>query len=156
MIKSFCTLFLIGYTITLHAAFIVEDAETGTMKNSLGGDWASYNDGYSVISITPDASPAYAGNYCKRLNWTINAGSGSPYAGAATALNSGWTGVDLSAYYGVRFFARGNGTYAVSLGTDQTRVESNHYSKEITITSEWRLYELPFLLFAQTWGNTKP
>ena len=29
MIKSFCTLFLIGVTITLHAAFLVEDAETG-------------------------------------------------------------------------------------------------------------------------------
>jgi len=155
MTKSFCTLFLIGITINLYAAFLVEDAETGTLTNSLGGEWATYSDGFSVITITPDASPAYAGNYCKRLDWTINAGSGSPYAGAASALNSEWTGVDLSAYYGVRFYARGNGTYAINLGTDQTRAESNHYSKEITITPEWRLYELPFVLFAQTWGEPK-
>lgn len=156
MKKSLCTLFLISLAITLHAAFLVEDAETGTITNSLGGDWGTYSDGYSMITITPDASPAYAGNYCKRLTWTINAGSGSPYAGAATALNSSWTGVDMSAYYGVRFYARGNGTYAVNLGTDQTRTENNHYSKEITITSEWKLYELPFVLFTQTWGNVKP
>jgi endoglucanase len=56
----------------------------------------------------------------------------------------------------VRFYARGNGRYAVNLGTDQTRAENNHYSKEITITSEWKLYELPFVLLTQTWGEAKP
>jgi hypothetical protein len=97
MKKSFCTLLLIYVTITLHAAFLVEVAETGTMNNSLGGVWATYNDGFSVITITPDASPAYAGDYCKQLNWTINAGGVSPVAGAATSMNSGWTGMDFSA-----------------------------------------------------------
>ena len=71
-------------------------------------------------------------------------------------LNSGWIGVALSGYYGVRFYARGNGRYDVSLATDQTREGNNHYVKPINLTSEWTLYELPFSHFAQTWGQSQP
>ncbi len=156
MKKVLHSLSLICFTFTLQAALLVEDGETGTTSNSIGGVWATYNDGYSVLTIKADGSPAYEGNYCKQLNWTINEGSSSPYAGATTSMNGGWTGIDLSAYYGVRFYARGNGSYEVNIGTDQTRAENNHYSKEITVTPEWRLYELPFVLFTQKWGTPGP
>lgn len=140
----------------LHAYLLVDNAETGTYINTLGGTWLKFDDGFSTTVFTPNISPGYTGTYCRLFEWTIKTGSSNPYAGATTSLNSGWTGVDLSSYYGVRFYARGNGRYEISLATNQTQAGNNHYVKSINLTSEWTLYELPFSQFAQIWGEPKP
>jgi hypothetical protein len=153
-ITALVTLLLV--TSTLHAAYLVDDAETDTSTNTLEGAWVSYTDGYSTIAFTPNASPGQAGNYCRMLDWTFNIGASTLFAGAVTSLNAGWTGVDLSAYKGVRFYARGYGLYEISIGTDQTRAENNHYAKWVHISQEWTLYELPFSQFIQSWGTSQP
>jgi endoglucanase len=140
----------------LHASYLVDNAETGTNANTLGGTWVKFDDGFSTTVFTPNSSPGYTGTYCRLFEWTIKTGSSSPYAGATTSLNSAWSGVDLSRFYGVRFHARGNGRYDISLATNQTRSGNNHYVKSINLTSEWTLYELPFSQFAQTWGQPQP
>ena len=145
------------FSTALHALMLVDDCETGTLTNSLGGVWQAVNDGYSSITFTPNASPAYAGNYCRQMDWFYRAGnSNGAYVIAQTSLDSGWTGVDLSAYYGVRFYAKGTGSYYAELPINGTRTTFNHYTKLFIPAASWQLYELPFSQFAQTWGTPVP
>jgi endoglucanase len=154
--KKLILIFLFISPLKLHASLLVDNAETGTNTNTLGGTWQKFSDQYSSTSFTPNVSPGYTGTYCRLFEWTINTGSSGPYAQTQTGLNPGWTGVNLSQYFGVRFYAKGSGRYEISLATDQTQADNNHYVKAINLTSEWRLYELPFSQFAQTWGTQKP
>jgi endoglucanase len=142
--------------VSARAAYFVDGAETGTLINSIGGEWVTYNDGYSTISFVPGETGAYAGTYCRRLNWSLNAGVTDQYAGASTGLNAGWTGVDLSAFAGVRFYARGAGSYEVGIGTGQTRAQGNHYTGTLNPSASWLLYEIPFSSLAQVWGTARP
>jgi endoglucanase len=151
---AFILLFLIP--LKIFASLLVDNAESGTTINTRGGAWIKYNDSCSGTSFTPNVSPGYAGIYCRLFEWTFNTGGSSMYAGSTTGLNSGWTGENVSSYRGVRFYAKGTGRYEISLATDQTRSENNHYVKAINVTPEWKLYELPFSQFAQTWGTPKP
>ncbi|MGE5846400.1 MAG: glycoside hydrolase family 9 protein, partial [Ignavibacteria bacterium] len=143
-------------SLNVYGSLQVDDAETGTITNSLGGTWIKFNDEFSTTNFTPDQSPGYTGLYCRLFEWAFNSRSSGPYAGTLTSLNSSWTGVNLSPYYGIRFYAKGNGRYEITLPTDLTRNENNHYLKAINLTEEWKLYELPFSRFAQTWGTPQP
>ncbi|MGD0337224.1 MAG: glycoside hydrolase family 9 protein [Bacteroidota bacterium] len=154
--KKLILILLFLHPLKLCAVLPVDNAETGTNTNTLGGAWITFNDEFSSTVFTPNVSPGYTGTYCRLFEWMFNAGSSGPFAGASTGLNSSWTGVDLGQYFGVRFYARGNGRYDISLATNQTRTDNNHYVKTINLTSEWKLYELPFSQFAQTWGPPKP
>jgi endoglucanase len=157
IMKNILLIVLLISPLKLYASpFVVDDAETGTTTNTLGGTWIKFNDSSSTTVFTPNAFPGYTGMYCRLFEWIINTGSSAPYAGTQTGLNSSWAGVDLRQYVGVRFYAKGNGRYEVSLPTDQTRADNNHYVKAINVTPEWKLYELPFSQFAQTWGTPKP
>ncbi len=140
-------------TVSSHAALLIDDAETGTAVNTLNGNWITYNDGHSSATFIPDSAPAYAGSYSRRMDWEMISGSTDLFAGTACGLNSSWAAVDMSAYYGLRFYAKGSGDYAVYAGEEETRADNNHYSVSITLTSSWKLYELPFSGFAQTWGT---
>ncbi|RPH37609.1 T9SS C-terminal target domain-containing protein, partial [bacterium] len=140
----------------LHAAWLVDNAETGANTNSRGGNWVKFDDGFSTTVFTPDVSPGHSGTYCRLFQWTIKTGSASPFAGAISSLNAGWNGEDLHTFYGIRFYARGTGRYDISLATDRTRSGNNHYVKSVNLTSEWTLYEMPFSQFAQTWGQSQP
>ena len=145
------------FSAALRAALLVDDCETGTLVNSLGGAWQALNDGYSSITFTPNASPAYAGNYCRQMDWFYGAGNpNGPYAQAQTPLNNSWGYVNLSAYYGVRFYAKGTAAYDAELPIQGTSTTYNHYSKLFVPTASWQLYELPFFRFAQTWGTPVP
>jgi endoglucanase len=136
---------------TLHAALLFDNAELAA--NNLGGSWVSYNDGYSSITMTVNSAPGYAGNYCRRLDWTILAGNTGPFVGAASGLNSGWNDYDLSPYYGVRFYAKGGGGHEIILAEEETRTQNNHYSKPLSLTTSWQYFEVPFTQFTQTWGT---
>jgi endoglucanase len=154
--KNLILILLLISPLKLYASLLVDNAETGTTTNTIGGTWITFNDPFSSTTFTPNISPGNAGTYCRLFDWTMNTGSSAPYAAAQTGLNSSWTGVNLSQYVGVRFYAKGSGRYEVSLPTDQTRAGNNHYVKAFNVTSDWKLYELPFSQFAQTWGTPKP
>lgn len=156
MKRIFYVLLLAALALPLQAAYFVDGAETGTPANELGGSWITYTDGYSSVTFTPNDTGSYAGNYCRRMNWTMITGAVNHYAGAAAGLNASWSDTDLSAYYGLRFYAKGSGTIAVNIAEEETRTETNHYTAPITLTSSWKLYELPFSGFTQTWGTPKP
>lgn len=156
MKKIMLVILALAAVFPLYAVHVVDSAETGTLTNDAGGSWIDYDDGYSTISFIPAESGPYAGTYCRRLNWALNAGAADQYAGATTGLNAGWTGVDMTSYAGVRFYAKGSGGYEVGIGTNQTRTESNHYAASVNPTAGWQLYEIPFSSLAQTWGTPRP
>ncbi len=151
--KNCMVLLLLVWSCSVtRASFLVDNAETGTDTNSLGGVWLKFDDGVSTTQFTPDVSPGHAGSYCRSFAWTLKTNT-NPYATALTGLNLAWTGVNLSGFFGVRFYARGTGRYNIGLATDQTRSGNNHYAKAVNLTSDWTLYELPYSQFAQFWGT---
>lgn len=155
MIARYCASLVNTLCNNSSASLLLDDAETGTMNNKLGGAWQTYNDGYSSVTFTPDSAPGYEGNYCRRMDWEIKAGSSGPYAGTVCSLNAAWSDVDMSAYSGLRFYAKGSGNYQIIIAEEETRTENNHYTLPITLTSSWQLFELPFSGFTQTWGTPK-
>ncbi len=157
MKKIILSAIMIIMTVHSYAALLVDDAETGTLTNTLGGPWQTYADASSSVTFTPDESPPFAGNYCRKLSWGLGSGP-DQYAGAVTALNASWDSVDLTAYnvIGVRFYAKGTGNYTVGLGTDDTRATYNHYLKPLNPDPGWQLYEMEFSTFAQGWGPYFP
>ncbi|MGD0565961.1 MAG: glycoside hydrolase family 9 protein, partial [Candidatus Goldiibacteriota bacterium] len=134
----------------IYGALLFDDAEQAL--NNLGCGWITFTDGYSSITYTANSSPGYAGNYCRRLDWTINAGIPGPFAGATCGFNSGWNDVDLSSYYGIRFYAQGSGGHVIMIADEETRTVNNHYSFPVTLSPSWQYYEIPFSEFTQTWG----
>jgi endoglucanase len=141
----------------LHAALLVDNCETGTLYNSIGSAYSVFQDGYSSITFTTNDTTSYAGTYCRRMDWTLRAGNvNGVYVGVTQGLNSGWLGMNLSAYAGIRFYAKGTGAYNVAIGIDQTRAVGNHYVASVNPDSSWVLYEIPFTFLSQGWGPAVP
>ena len=141
----------------INAALLLDSAETGSAANTRGGTWITYNDGYSDITFTANDAAAYAGTYARRLDWTMRpGGADGPYAGATTGLNASWIGEDMSAYAGVRFYARGSGGYSLALATNQTRATYNHYTAPFNAGASWQRVEIPFGSLTQSWGTSLP
>lgn len=148
---------LVILPVCIKAALMLDDSETGSAANTLGGSWITYDDGFSNITFTANDSAAYAGSYARRLDWNTRPGSADgPYTGASAGLNASWAGVDMSAYAGVRFYARGSGGYDVALATDQTRAAYNHYTAPFNAASSWQRFEIPFSSLTQSWGAALP
>ena len=155
--KYLIFLLCIIFPVMIAATYTVDNSETGSLVNSLGGTWVTIDDGYSSVTFTPNDTPAYAGTYSRLMDWTIKAGNISgAYASIVTSLNSGWTNVDLSAYSGIRFYVKGAGGYSVALATNQTKITLNHYTAPFNPTSTWQQYEIPFSSLTQLWGTAKP
>ena len=143
------------------AALLVDDCETGTLTNSKGGQWFTYTDGISSVTFTAGAAPGYAGSaYCRKMDSTIlNPDVYNAFTGFMATLNSGYTGEDLSEYYGVRFYAKGSADPIISVPIDATHntfCGYDDYRKALTVDStDWQLFEVPFNKLSQGgWGCT--
>ncbi len=136
------------------AALLVDDCEGISPANRLGGYWSSYSDVYSAVTPKPFAySPeGYGSAHCARIDMELKAGLQYPYAG----MNTSFAPQDLSAYEGVRFYAKGSGDWNCQIPLTSTSKEYNHFSCPIALSSDWKLFELPFNQFTQTWGTHKP
>lgn len=148
----FTAVLLLAVCVPLFSALLIDSAETGTSVNSMGGSWISYSDGVSSVTFTASSVPAYEGGYCRQISMTI-IGTTDAYAGCASFLTAGYTAYDASAYYGVRFYAKGAGDIEVKLPITATSADHNHYTVPVTLTDEWELYELRFSDFTQLWGT---
>lgn len=91
--KNLIIILIFFNSVIAFGSLQVDDAETGTLTNSLGGTWIKFNDEFSTAGFIPDQSPGYSGLYCRLFEWTFNSGSSGPYAGTLTSLNFSWTGV---------------------------------------------------------------
>ncbi len=140
------------------ARLLVDDFEDGDATNALGGPWMGFSDGYSTstgFGLGTGRDSGHAGH----LAFTVRAGAAYPYVGLATYLrpDSATTGIDLGGYEGLRFWARGNGTFSCQVATSRTAAESNHFGAVLIPTPDWRRIEIPFAsLVAANWGSVQP
>jgi endoglucanase len=137
---------------------LIDSFETGDKVNALGGPWFGYTDGFSTstgLELVPGHDSTYAGH----MGFTLSAGATAIYVGVGTTTrpDSASTGIDASAYQGIRFWVRGSGSYACQAATSKTATEYNHWSATVIPTAEWQHIELPFSQFtAAPWGTPQP
>src|SRR5262249_1027619 len=115
------------------AGLLVADFESGVATNSLGGFTSTYADGTSTVDPPVGGfatGPGHASTYSAHMTYMLRTGASYSYAELATFLLPGGatTGMDLSAYAGVRFYARGSGDYTCGVATSETAAEYNFYS----------------------------
>jgi hypothetical protein len=135
---------------------LVDDCETQTSQNKLGGSWFVYDDlGNTGTSRV----------YPKPFQMTLNIGQGAlasnGYAGitgtVTTAFVSGFIGmgtnlapasgiVDLSGYQGIRFFVKGDGkSYSLKIQTASTIIKDfDYFQINFTTSNIWEEHIIPF------------
>ncbi len=139
---------------------LVDDRENDTDINILGGEYFlfsnSINDkkGITIANLDLDSKPGANGSgNCVHFNFKLDTSIMSPFAGFGFHLNEERTTVDLGAFQGIRFFARGSGKVHLRLSTESSRKTFNDYWYPIDIKPFWTLYEVPFTdLKAPVWG----
>lgn len=155
--KKIIGLFLMFLGFTLQAApLVVDDFENGTSYSSIGGAWMDFEDGYSEITTFFNEAPGYDGSdYCMKMEISLKPGVPFPYGASMTSLTPDLSPVDLSAYEGVRFYAKGTGFWDVGINLTETIAELNSFDFRIQLTEEWSLYEIPFSSFSQFFGKVQ-
>jgi hypothetical protein len=143
------------------ASLLVADFENGAATNLLGGPTASYGDAYSTIDPPIGGfatGPGYQSTYSAHLRWTLLPGASYPYAEIVTYLlpDEASSGMDLSAYAGVRFYARGSGNYTLGVGTSETSVQYNYYNAPFSVSDAWAQIQVPFASLSQSFGTPEP
>lgn len=136
------------------AALSLDDFETPGSTSPGGGGWITYQDSASSAAVwTRSGRPGAGGSKgCGRLEVHLSGISG--YAGASGSLAPTYGEMDLSAYAGVRLWARTNaGSLKVQIPTTTTNTTYNHYESPVAADTTWRLFEVPFSKLKQTWGT---
>jgi endoglucanase len=142
---------------TAGASLLVDDFEDGDAVNALGGTWTTYTDGYSTTDgftiVAGDAS-TYAGHF----DYALVRGATYPYVELITYLlpSESTTGIDLSAYAGLRFAAKGTGTFTINFATSETAAQYNYYQAYMTAPADWTEIQIPFSSLVQTFGTAEP
>ena len=132
-------------------ALLVDGFTSGTLTNSLGGQWGTYADVSSSISLIPNQVPGYnPAPYCMEIQFNLNP---TGYCGVYTPFNSSFSATDISAYKGLRFWVQGAGTrWQAGIATSATYAGGNHYAYSFPVAPFWNLIEVPFSLLTQSPG----
>jgi TolB-like protein len=138
----------------------LDDFEDGDKMNLFDVKWDTFNDyllgGNSSITIKTNQSPGYDNSTnCLFSQYKLGSMGQFAFAGFNAVLQPDEAPVDLSEYFGIRFCAKGKGRFSVGLATTLTMKEFNFHSTNMTLYSEWQLYELPFSRFKIRWGTVQ-
>jgi sialate O-acetylesterase len=129
------------------------DFDDGTSRNSLGGYWAYDWEGAPQTSFHL-ISPGHNGTgYAARVEGAIDSSDGSRLIARFHADNSP---VDLSAYAGIRFWVRGNGSFRVRTLQPTITDWDDYSSSVVKVTNEWTSIVIRFNdLRQEGWGVVK-
>ncbi|MBN1411465.1 MAG: glycoside hydrolase family 9 protein [Spirochaetales bacterium] len=117
-------------------------------------NWVAIKDSRSLSSFAVTAVKTGEGEGKAGLfKWTLKKGDKYPFAGIICSLRTRKDRYELLRCEGIRFLARGTGSYTVSLVLPGTEKEYNHYQCFFQAPSEWNWIELPFASFSQPWGT---
>ncbi|MBN1697648.1 MAG: CIA30 family protein [Spirochaetales bacterium] len=139
----------------------VDDFEDGDGKNLFGEVWETFDDevsgGNSKTTIKTNHSPGYKESaHCLYAEYKLGSLSDYSYTGFNSTLQPEEAPMDLSEYFGIRFYAKGKGLFIVKIATTATLKQLNfHATNDIALSSEWQLYELPFSRFSIKWGTMR-
>lgn len=145
---------------------VLDDAEDGDQINLLGGLWYCYDDadnsGVSQVNPKPFAVTLAAGqgamgsDYYIRMTGTVTTTPTFlyPYFGFACGLNNQGAPMDLHAYGGIVFYAKGDGRqYKVMINSSSVTDYDYHEYVFTAAAGGWQEFKIPFPLFAQEgWG----
>jgi hypothetical protein len=130
------------------------------LEHALGGVWESSFDPHN-LGTTQSPQPfavsasGYAGSkYCLRISGHFGKSQKPwPYADMRASFASN----DLTAYSGLRFWAKGNDKdYIVAIVRDAV-ADYSHYRAPFKATASWQQVEVRFADFRQPeWGDPKP
>lgn len=138
-------------------ALLFADFEAGNSSTIAGSNWYKISDkiagGSSSVNFQVIDGGAAKSKKALRMTGTLTADfQYGPFAGMGATVDK--NGKDLSAYKGLRFYARGDGgTYRVSIASLAVK-DHNEYGKEFVSTKTWRLVLIPFNQLKQgDWGR---
>jgi glucuronoarabinoxylan endo-1,4-beta-xylanase len=124
---------------------MLDDCEDGNTANNWGGSWYNYVSNTSTILPSPFVmtAPGMTGssNYCASMTGNIAAGA---YGGMGCNLNSAGTGVDLTGYTGVEFYAKGTGSYWFQLTQSTITGSYFGYAVNVSSTTNWTKFTVNF------------
>lgn len=143
-------------TATAATADIVDDFEVSGTQNYWLGYSYTYKDVTSTIGGAEEfpGGPVTAGYAYHAVG---NLGTGG-YAGIGMNLSSG-PEKDLSAYAGLQFYIKGNGTplhAAIVTGNFTDVTAFNHWEFTVPTTATWTFVQIPFSSMTQPYGTYLP
>jgi hypothetical protein len=132
------------------AGKLLDDFEDKNIVNALGGGWFTYADkelgGDSTVSAFEVATggangSSAAGKMSGKVTKTYPYG----FIALATSLEESGKPVDLTAYKGISFWAKGDGKPVRLVFQSPDAVKDfNYYGYVFTPTAEWQRFDVPF------------
>jgi endoglucanase len=138
---------------TAAAAELLDNFESDT--SAVGTTYATLTDELSAISPTSGLEfvAGYASPRAGYFAYELAPGPERPFAGVTLHLSADLTSRDISAYAGVRFWAKGSGQYRVQVALTSTDDDYDHYGMAVSPSTEWQLVEVPFDGLTQDGGT---
>jgi len=126
---------------------LIADFEAGKLETTSGLAWLVIGDeqlgGTSDARLAISRPGAKGSGAAMRISFNLSEGFPFLFAGAWALLGTEGLPADLSAYRGLRFYARGpGGTF--SAGVRQASAQGANYMAPIEVKPEWTLVEVPF------------
>ncbi len=130
-----------------------KDASKASGK-TLGGTWTSNAQPGSTITFISKSSGGPKPGPVGMLRASVQAGG---WANSNTEFASGNRLVDLSAYSGFEFMAKGKGSFTVLLSQPIVTDWDNYGTEPFEATQSWKTYKYSFSQMKQSgWGLPKP
>jgi hypothetical protein len=128
---------------------MIDDCEDGDLTNFWGGEWSIYGDNKSsypaaLTGMTCDGLSGNGSNCYMKVTGTVLLNTFG--FGINCPLNPSWTGTDISMYDGIAFYYKGEGGTA-RMGFPQTDQANGNYGFDVTGTTTWKYYQVPFSSF---------
>ena len=133
----------------------IADFEKGKPVTIADVPWMVFTDagmgGKSTLQISIASGGAPGSRNFLRITGSLTSDfQWGGFAGTRAALQSDESPVNVGAYSGVRFYARGDGKkYRLLVGKANVK-DGNHFGYEFTAPSEWTLIWVPFAQLAQS------
>ncbi|MBN2442581.1 MAG: hypothetical protein JXJ04_14600 [Spirochaetales bacterium] len=131
---------------------LVDDFEDNNFISALNNKWdffsVSESNMFTIEQFSPLVKPGAEGS-AYALHEILSVSGDIKFHGVSINLHKNETPMDLSDYYGIRFYAKGSGSFDLKLEMIPAKMsnEYNHRRYQITLTDKWTLYEVPFSKF---------
>lgn len=161
------------FTVTVAPALeMIDDMEDGDLNilvnNGRQGPWYELGDGTGSEWLRTQGPGSGAGSYAIHVTGTGYTSWGSGFGFNFSNPGAGAQQYDVSAYSGIRFWAKvdagSTAAMRIVLPNNQTLPEGgmcgadcyNHFGFDITLTTSWQLFTMPFSSMSQQtgWGVT--
>ncbi len=153
-----------GESIEAGKVILVSDFEGESSQTAFGGLWFVYDDGNnggdSIVKPKPfgpiKGDGATGSSYFARITGTVTTKYQYGFIGLGCDFVSNIGIMDISAYNGIKFFARGDGKkYSIKLRTMNVK-DYDYFSYTFPTTDKWQEIKIPLKSFNQEgWGQKK-